>query len=446
MAPLSHPAPDPLHFLSEASALLADSLDDEATLARVAQLAVPAIADWCAVYISDEDGTIRPLAAAHADAERQEAWDRHLESRYPVDLSPRRGVPSVPREGRSEIYPEVSDAQLMAIAQDAEHLALLRDSSVRSVMVVPLQARKRTLGAVMFGIAGSGRRFHERDLALAEELARRAAIAIDHARLYQETQAAKRRAEEEQTRLRQEATPASGAVEANGLIADLLAAISHELRTPLAAIKGYTSVIDLFLDKMTLEEQREFLSEINGAADRLTEMVNDWLQLARIESGLLVMERGPVALFAVLETAVAEARRRYPGRGITLKVESALPLIRGDARRINQVAANLLDNAVKYSTDDATVDVRAWQLSEGMVAFSVTDSGIGIAPADRGRVFDRSFRAENPATRDITGTGLGLTICRSLVEAWGGSIVLASVEGRGSSFTVTLPVTAPPTR
>ena len=178
---------DRLSFLSEASALLASSLDYETTLSRVAELAVPQLADWCVIDIVADDGSLRRLAVAHVDPAKV-AWAHELERKYPPDPNSPRGVPNVIRTGRSELMAEISDAVVAAAARDEEHLRLLRRLGLSSYMCVPLVARARTLGAITFVAAESGRRYGPGDLALAEDLSRRAAVAVDNARLYDEAE------------------------------------------------------------------------------------------------------------------------------------------------------------------------------------------------------------------------------------------------------------------
>jgi serine phosphatase RsbU (regulator of sigma subunit) len=172
-------------FLAEASVILDESLDYEATLATVSRLAVPWLADWCAVDMREADGTLRRVTTAHADPEKV-SLAHEWEERYPTDPDSPTGAPNVVRTGTSEIYPHISDEMLVAAARDEEHLALVRSIGMRSAMVVPMVARGRTLGAISFIAAETGRGYGDADLLLAEELARRAATSIDNARLYSE--------------------------------------------------------------------------------------------------------------------------------------------------------------------------------------------------------------------------------------------------------------------
>ncbi|HZO91258.1 MAG TPA: PAS domain S-box protein [Chthonomonadaceae bacterium] len=174
-------------FLAEASALLASSLDYETTLINIAHLAVPHLADWCIVHVVQEDGTVRQLTIAHSIPEKLK-WAEELQRRYPPDPEVPRGVYNVLRTGRSELYPEISDELLVLTAEDEEHLRILREVGFTSVIIAPMKARGRTLGAITFIAAESGRHYTTADLAIAEDLAHKAALAVDNARLYQAAQ------------------------------------------------------------------------------------------------------------------------------------------------------------------------------------------------------------------------------------------------------------------
>jgi PAS domain S-box-containing protein len=175
---------DALEFIAQASSALAGLLDPDAALEQVAELAVPRLADWCVVQLLDDDSGLRNVAVAHVDPEKVR-WAHELEARYPPDPSARTGAPEVIRTGRSEIYPEIDDDLLVAGALDAEHLEILRQLNMRSLMIVPLVARGRRLGAISFlATADSGRQYVTADLEAAEDLGRRAGLAVDHARLF----------------------------------------------------------------------------------------------------------------------------------------------------------------------------------------------------------------------------------------------------------------------
>jgi PAS domain S-box-containing protein len=178
---------DTARFLAAVNLELTRSLDYERTLRRVAELSVPTLADWCVVDVLDEEGRLRRLAVAHSDPAKVQLAEM-LTQRYPEDASAPHGTPRILRTGRPELVPDISDEQLAAGARDAEHLEILRSLGLRSVIIVPLVARSRTLGTITLVAAESGRRYGRRDLELAQDLATRAALAVDNARLYREAQ------------------------------------------------------------------------------------------------------------------------------------------------------------------------------------------------------------------------------------------------------------------
>ena len=189
------PAGERLAFLARAAEILSSSLEYETTLERVAQLAVPALADWCSIELLEESGELRNVAVAHSDPQKV-VWARALRQRFPIDPTSPTGTPNVVRTGVPELYAEVPDKLLVEAARSPAHLQLLRDIGVASAIVVPLAARERTLGALTLFTAESGRRYSEEDVDFAVDLARRAAVAIENARLYSDAQHSAREAED----------------------------------------------------------------------------------------------------------------------------------------------------------------------------------------------------------------------------------------------------------
>jgi PAS domain S-box-containing protein len=182
-------------YLAEASRVLASSLDYQTTLRSIAQLTVPHLADWCTVHLVEEDGSVQPLATAHTNPAKI-VWANQMNQKYPVDLNAPRGIAQILRTGQSELYPDIPDHMVVEAARDAEHLQILREVGFKSVMMVPVSTGGRTLGTISFISAESGRRYDSADLSLAEELARRAALAVENARLYQQAQQARQTAEQ----------------------------------------------------------------------------------------------------------------------------------------------------------------------------------------------------------------------------------------------------------
>ena len=410
-----------LAFLAEASTLLADSLDITATLSRLADLTVPAIADSCAVDVVDEDGTLRRLGVAHVDPVKA-ATIRALDPGRITELRTPRGRGAVLRTGRSDLRPEVTATTLAEIARDESHLAALTSLNLRSLMVVPLLAHERVLGVIVLGGGESGRRFGIADLALAEDLARRAAAALENARLYAAAQAAVRARDQ------------------------FLSIAAHELRTPIAGIKGYAQMLQRAHDRGRLDESRLVggLRTIDEASDRLTRLTSDLLDVSRVQIGQLPLRPHPLDL-AVLVAAVVERRRHgeHGERVIEVRAPDSVPLV-ADGDRIEQVIANLLDNAVKYSAVDDVIRVTVEPDDEG-VRVIVQDQGIGLPPGGEEAIFRPFGRAANATARNLPGLGLGLYICRGIVERHGGTITAESGgDGRGTTIRVWLPITTNP--
>ena len=425
-------------FLANASALLASSLDYEVTLASVTRSVVPALADWCSVDLLDQEGIVRQIAVAHVDPEKVE-WARELRRRYPPDMAAPHGVPSVLRTGKPELLPTIGDDLLVTAARDEEHLRLLRGLGFKSAMVVPVRARGRTLGALTFVAAESGRTYSSEDLGLAEELARRAAIAVDNARLFQEAQEARLVAES-----------------ANRSKSDFLATMSHEIRTPINAIIGYTQLLEMGIAGPVNEQQDAQLERIGTSGKHLLALIEDILDLSKIEAGRLTVESEPGIGGAVVDAALALIRPQAAAKGITLSAEcegGRSASFMGDEQRVQQILINLLSNAVKFTSPGGRISVSCERIDGGparagapgagpWTCFTVRDTGTGIRREMLHRIFEPFVQGEVGYTRAHSGTGLGLTISRRLARLMGGDLSVESVEGDGSRFVLWLP--APP--
>lgn len=617
-------------FLALASVVLATSLEYETILSNLAQLVVPQLADWCSIHIVEEDGSIAQVTVAHTDPAKVK-WAQEFVRRYPVNPNDTFGAPQVIRTGQSALYPEVTDSMLRRVANDTEQLESLRRLGIKSLLCVPMQARGRTLGAIGFTTAESGRIYTPADIALAEDLGRRAGLAVDNARLYQEAneigdnlrQAIIILGEQQQqlrvlqritTLLNQrlsnlpnllqviveaicdgiagsefaaiaihnpqtdelELTATTGIgrerllltdllepdeglikqvfltgesmlmqgsrkdqnpipypsslyavaiaraaagrlgvlvvgnwyksdafdledrnllvavgeqaaiainnarmintleereerlatqnitlaqqnrelqltrhrveqqnlqlIEAAQLKSQFLATMSHELRTPMNAIIGFAQVLLRQRKAKLSAAQADMVQRILSNGKNLLALINDILDLSKIEAGRLELQLEEINLPELILSTVAELRPLAEQKQLPLEVYTELenPIIVNDSTRLRQVLVNLLSNAIKF-TETGSVEVRVREFSPMQLFLSVKDTGIGIESAEIKHIFEEFRQVDQTTTRKHGGTGLGLAITKSLVNMMQGKITVESKLGQGSIFCVELP-------
>ena len=407
-------ARDEMSFLAEAGSVLASSLDYETTLAIAARLAVPRIADWCAVDVIGTDGSLQRLEVAHRDPDKVERA-REARRRYPPDPNDPHGIPHVLRTGRSEIYCELPQSLVEASARDEWHRRVLQDMGLRSAMIVPIVARGRTIGTISFALAESGRHYRSADLALAEELARLAAMAVDNARLYHDAEKAIRARDE------------------------FLSVAAHELKTPITSLRGFTQLALRGLAKAgetDSTETRQRLQMVDHHSKKLARLVCQLLDVSRMEARRLTLDRRTVDVVKLAHTVVAAARA--DGDGHTFEVKAPRPATAVvDPTLMERVLANLVDNAIRYSPGGGPIEVEVTPVEAGTVSIAVRDWGISIQPEHRDHIFDRYYQAHT--SDNLGGLGLGLYICREIVNLHGGRIELETPADGGSRFVVTLP-------
>lgn len=402
-------------FFGEVSAKLAASaLDFDATLKRLARLAVPVLADGCSVNMRSEDGSVMRLEVVHEEPEK-ELLVQQL-AHYSVKDGSRSPVGQVMDTGESVLIPEIDDEFLRLAVHDETHADLIRRSGIQSMMIVPLRARGRTLGTVTLLSTDPGRRYDQSDLMPAEEFARRAAYAVDNARLYRQSQ------------------------EANRAKADFLATVSHELRTPLNVVIGYGDLLKMGIVESDPAKAAQYAERIGVSARHLSQLIEEVLAFSRIESGREKVSAEPVQLKQLLtelrvsaEPLAAEKNLRHQISSIDSSVEMYT-----DAAKIRQILLNLVGNSIKF-TEQGEVRVDAEIVGDNVV-FVVSDTGIGIAADKIGKVFEPFWQVEQGTTRKAGGTGLGLTVTKRFAELLGGGIELSSAVGEGTTVRVRLPL------
>ncbi|HVK65166.1 MAG TPA: GAF domain-containing sensor histidine kinase, partial [Polyangium sp.] len=404
-----------MKFLAMASEILSESLDFSTRFTALARLCVQSMADWCVIDVVGEGGVVQRLGGAHREP-GSEALLRQLEAQYAPDATSPHPAAEVLRTGKPMLLPFLTDELLQAHAVDDEHARLIRALGTCSSMAVPLSVRGQTIGVLSLGCAAPGRHYSTADLELATELARRAAISIDNARLYRDAQGA--------IRLRDE----------------ILSIASHELNTPMTSLK---------LDVQTLKRVTaqsgdplpSSLTRVERQVKKLARLIEELLDVTRITTGRLHLQIEDVDLLAVVRDVTERFTEDFSRAACpwTLHAEESL-VGRWDHIRLEQVVTNLISNGIKFGSG-RPIEIWVGE-ADGAARLTVRDHGIGIPPDRLPFIFERFERAVS--SRAYAGLGLGLYIVRSIVEALGGSIRVESTVGSGTIFTVDLPRAGPP--
>ena len=532
------------HILAEVSKVLASTLDYQETLANIARVVVPQLADWFTVDLVDAQGNFELVEVGHKDPE-QVQWARALREKYPVDPASPNGAPHVARTGESELYHEITDEMLAASIKNEEELSIARQLGMTSAMNVPLIARGRTIGVVAFASTESGRKYDERDLALAEEVGRRAGVALDNARLFRDVQQARNQLEiilqgvadgiivynasnhiiyaneaaakmigypsvqamldmpspeivSRFTMINEQGQPfphsqlphrrvLAGERDAQAIIGycnagagqperwslarsrpvldeegevamvisithditermhaerrkdEFISMTSHELKTPVTSLKGYTNVLQRRLVKQGDEQGLQYLARIDAQLNKLTKLINDLLDISKMQAGKLALEIGSFELDALVRETVENVQAATSTHQILIE-GSVEGRVLGDKDRLEQVFVNLLSNAIKYSPQAEKVIVHLSQEQEQAI-ISVQDFGIGIAEAHYQRIFERFYQVTDPEEKTFPGLGIGLYISSEIIERHHGRIWVESDKGQGSTFSIALPLT-----
>ncbi len=403
-----------LKFLARASEELATLSDVPVTLDTIARLAVPDFADFCAIDLLEPDGQLRRVAAVHADPARQ-AQVQALHQRYPPNPRTRGGTWHVLTTGRPQLVPRVTRDILQRAEVDADRREALLSLGFHSYLAVPLAAQDQSLGVISFATASAHRTYGEADLQLAVDLARRAAVALQNARLLRALRQADRAKDV------------------------FIATLAHELRNPLAPIRNGLSILQ------RVPGDRARVEQVTGMIERqvgqLSRLVDDLLDVSRIATGKLELKKEPSTLVQILATAVEMSRPHIESahHQLILSFTHESTDVLADPARLAQVFANLLNNAAKYTRHGGRIDVVVETLPQELVV-RVRDTGAGIAPEMLRRVFHLFTQLPQPEERRQGGLGIGLSLVEGLVRLHGGKVEAHSEgPGKGSEFVVRLP-------
>jgi len=393
--------------------VLDSALEPEATLLSLARLAIPALADCAVVDLVTDEGHLQRVDVVDIDPTRREAMQTIR--RIPPDLRGDGPFARAIRTGQPALLSNVADHTRSTTGRpDSEYQRLLNAVSCEALLLIPLVARGQTLGLLTLG-SRTADRYGASDLSLAQELAARAAVALDNGRLYREAQAASRAKDE------------------------FLATVSHELRTPINAVLGWAAM--LRSEQFDQSRAHYACEAIERSARAQAQLLEQLLDVSRIVSGKLELRLAPIHIETVVDAALDAVRPVAEDKGVRLvtRLDRDFPLFLADPERLQQAVNNVLSNAVKFSPGDSTVEVEL-RREEEVAHIAVCDHGIGIRSEFLPYVFDRLRQGTSAGNH---GLGLGLWIVRDIVERHGGSVAATSDgEGKGATFTMTLPLRA----
>lgn len=419
-----------LRFLSETSSVLTHSLDYKTILINIAHLAVPTIADFCFFDLVIAEGTLQRAVWYHGDPTRR-SWFEQVQHFVPSLAAQEHPTIKVLLTGQPSFIPNVSASWLQTAATSAEHLQFMQELNCCSLIAVPLIANGyRNLGVLTMGLLKTSNRHYElADLVLAEELARRTALALENAHLYREAQ------------------------EANRLKDEFLAVLSHELRSPLNPILGWAKILQT--SHQDEAKTKYALETIERNAKLQTQLIEDLLDVSRILQGKLNLNSSPIDLAFTIKAALETVHLAAEAKSIQIQtLFESIGNVLGDSGRLQQVVWNLLSNAIKFTPSGGQIAVKLEKVvgdvnitgniqddSTEYAQITVSDNGKGIHPNFLPHVFDYFRQADSTTTRRFGGLGLGLAIVRHLIEAHGGTVQASSPgEGRGATFRVKLPL------
>jgi signal transduction histidine kinase len=402
-----------LRFLAEASKILSSSLDYQTTLNTIAMLAVPQIADWCAVDILGADNQLLQVAVAHKDPKKVK-WAKELRKKQPVDMNAPTGIPNILRTGKPEIYPVITDEMLVTIAKSKKELKLMRDLGFTSAMVVPIFSQKKAIGAITFVTTETRRNYNQADLLMAQELATRASVAIENARLYK------------------------GSQDAITMRDDFISVASHELKTPVTSVKMFTQVLKKHSEQIGDLKAVSHLSKMDKQINKLTELIYDLLNISKIQAGRMEFRKQLFDFDAQIKEIVEVLQQSSEKHKLVIQGETKKKIY-GDEERIGQVINNLISNAVKYSPKANKVIIQL-SSNKDCVTLSVTDFGIGMAKQHLDKIFERFYRVYDTTDKTFPGLGIGLYISSEIIKRHGGKFWVESNPGEGSTFSFSVPI------
>ncbi|MBX4198094.1 PAS domain-containing sensor histidine kinase [Candidatus Parcubacteria bacterium] len=415
-----------LRFLSGAVKAFSSSLDYRTTLQKVAQLAVPRIADWCVIDLVKDGTTLENIAVIHKDPKKVK-WARLVRKQYPSNIKDTTsGLGKVIQNGTSELYSYIPDKAIAQAAKNPRHLALLRKIGFTSVIMVPIMAHKKTIGAITLVSSESRRHYTQLDLETAEKLSSRASIAVENSLLYQNASHEIEERKQIEARLR----------EMESRKDNFISMASHELKTPVTSLKIYRDLLERQLTEKGHKEFSKMLAVMENQIHKLGTLIADLLNISKIQAGKLDFRMDNFNIIQLIKETVHELSATTD-HTIEIKVKNAEIIVYGDRERLSQVLINLITNAIKYSPDGKKIIIRA-ERNDHDIRVIIRDFGIGIKKEEEQKIFERFYQVEKDDT--YPGLGMGLYISQEIISRHKGKIWVEKARGKGSVFIFTLPL------
>jgi len=416
-----------LTFLNKASNMLASSLDYSETLKNLANMVTPEIADWCAIDEVEEDGTVMRIVVEHVDPEKI-SLAYELQQKYPSDPSVPGGIHEVIRTHAPELYPCIPDEQLESLAHNQEHLRLMHELGIRSVIIVPLLNRDKIYGVLTLGLSDSGRLFDENDLEFAKELARRASLAIENAKLYKEMQDSNAELE---LRVAQRTTELEAI---NKELEAFSYSVSHDLRAPLRSIDGFSNKILKDYSTLFDDQGKDYFNRVVIASRHMGHLIDDLIKLARISR--IDMNKEEINLSAMAQSIISELKESNPERTANIYIQDDM-IITGDRNLLYVALHNLLGNAWKYSKNKSETVIEFSTIQkDGQIVYFIRDNGAGFDMRYVDKLFGAFQRLHNLS--EFEGTGIGLATVLRIIRRHHGTIWTESEVDKGTTFFFTL--------
>ena len=461
---------DQQRFLADIAKEMSSTFDAKKLLNKLTKLSVPSISDWCTVDLYSEERGFEQMSASHVDPKKIKLAKRYRELN-PLRLEDDTAIPRMLRTGQPEFYQTITNEMIEASVKDPETLEFMKSLELSSIMIVPLQVNEKTVGALSFVCAGSGRHFSDNDFQMAKELATRVSLAMSNAKLFTDTQNEIKRREELEVQLRHEKRTLESRVKERtsqlqltnqGLMAeigkrqyaekelsaysdeltrsnkeleDFAYVASHDLQEPLRKIQAFGNLLlGEYGDSLGVEGA-DYLKRMHSAANRMSTLIEDLLAFSRVTR--TAHRKQAVDLEVVLNDVVSDLETRIAETKAEVKI-GKLPTVSADPTHMRQLFQNLIGNAIKFHRPD--VDPRVVVSSkqkDGGYQITVSDNGIGFDEKYLDRIFAVFQRLHERSNYE--GTGIGLAVCRKIVERYDGTITARSTKNEGSTFIIWLP-------